>query len=74
MHAPGDLVLAEKPDGSKVIRGFATALYAQRPDGFVVNDPETGVPKPFGSISQAAAWAGAGASPELRAAARVSSD
>jgi hypothetical protein len=68
----GDRVLAERPDGSKVIRGIgAGVLYAERPDGTIVNDPETGIPKPFGSLTQAAAWAGVDASPELRAAARV---
>ena len=52
-----DVVLAENGDGSKVIHAIGNGpLMAQRPDGTILNDPATGVPKVFGSRTQAEAW------------------
>jgi len=51
-----DVVLAENRDGSRVIYAIGHgALMAQRPDGTILND-DAGVPKLFGSRTQAEAW------------------
>lgn len=51
-----DVVLAERSDGSKVIYAMGHgALMAVLPSGTVLNG-EDGVPKLFGSRTQAEAW------------------